>query len=196
MLRHFDTTSGKIFIDNNNIKDYSLKNLRKDIAIVSQDVELFNESIYENIAYGVENAKKADIIKVAKLAHAHEFILQFEKGYDSIVGERGIKLSGGQKQRIAIARALLRKPKIMVFDEATSSLDAESEKYIHKSIFNLIGNITLIIIAHRFATIEHADKIILLENGNVAEIGTHKELMKKKGIFAKLRKLQELEQVS
>ena len=107
-------------------------------------------------------------------------LLQFEKGYDSIVGERGIKLSGGQKQRIAIARALLRKPKIMVFDEATSSLDAESEKYIHKSIFNLIGNITLIIIAHRFATIEHADKIILLENGNVAEIGTHKELMKKK----------------
>lgn len=192
LLRHFDVTSGEIRIDGVPIDEYSLANLRKDVAIVSQDVELFNETIFDNIAYGVKKANRQEVIKVAKLAHAHEFIMQFPKGYETLVGERGVKLSGGQKQRIAIARALLTKPKIMIFDEATSSLDSESEKFIHESIFGLVGKLTLIIIAHRFSTIEHADKIILLEKGKVKEIGTHEELMNKKGIFAKLRKLQEL----
>jgi len=193
LLRQFDVNSGKIKIDNADIRDYSLKNLRKNIAVVSQDVELFNETIADNIAYGIENAPMKDIVSAAKMAHADIFIKKFRKGYNTTIGERGVRLSGGQKQRIAIARAILRKPKILIFDEATSSLDSESEKYIHKSIFNLIGKTTLIIIAHRFSTIEHADKIILLDNGEVKEIGTHSELMKKRGIFSKLRNLQRLE---
>jgi len=195
LLRHYDTSDGKVKIDGNYIEDYSLQNLRKNIAIVSQDVELFNDTIYENIAYGVDNVSMTEVLNAAKMAYADEFIQKLHKKYKTKIGERGIRLSGGQKQRIAIARALIKKPKIIIFDEATSSLDSESEKKIHEAIFKLIGKQTLILIAHRFSTIEHADKIILLENGSVAEIGTHKELMKKKGIFAKLRKLQELGEV-
>ncbi|MDD9953276.1 MAG: ABC transporter ATP-binding protein [Candidatus Woesearchaeota archaeon] len=191
LLRHFDPNDGTILVDGTSLSDYSFKNLRGSIAVVSQDVELFNDTIAANIAYGITASKK-EILRVAKLAHAHEFISKFASGYDTLVGERGVKLSGGQKQRLAIARALLRKPKILIFDEATSSLDAESEKYIHDSIEKLQGKVTLLIIAHRFATIARADRIILLEEGEVKEIGTHDQLLKKKGIFAKLRKLQEL----
>jgi len=196
LLRHFDVTKGNITIDSIPLQDYSLKNLRQSIGVVSQDVELFNETIMNNIAYGRGNATLKEVKKASKMAHAHEFIMQFPQGYKTLIGERGVKLSGGQKQRLAIARALLRNPKILIFDEATSSLDSESEKFIHESIFNLIGQVTLIIIAHRFSTIEHADQIILLEQGKVKEIGTHKQLMQKKGIFAKLRKLQQLGEVS
>lgn len=192
LLRHFDANKGRITIDGTDIRDYTLKNLRERIAIVSQDVELFNDTIYANIAYGVHDAKREDVINAAKLAFAHDFIMSFPKKYNTVIGERGIRLSGGQKQRLAIARAILRKPKILVFDEATSALDSESEQYIHQSIMKLIGKMTLIIIAHRFSTIEHANKIILLEKGNVKEIGTHRELIAKKGIFSKLRKLQQL----
>ncbi len=192
LLRHFESTNGNILIDNTNIKDFSFINLRKDIAIVSQEVELWNDTIANNIAYGSQNPSIEDIKKASKMAYADNFIENFEKGYDTLIGERGIRLSGGQKQRLAIARAIYKNPKILIFDEATSSLDSESEKFIHKSINELSGKLTLIIIAHRFATIEHADKIILLDNGELKEYGTHKELMKKKGIFANLRKLQEL----
>lgn len=195
LLRHADVSGGKILIDGTPINEYSFENLRAGISIVSQDVELFNDTIAGNIAYGALNASKAEIVRASKLAHAHEFIVKFPQGYDTMVGERGVKLSGGQKQRIAIARALVTNPKILIFDEATSSLDSESERYIHKSIVNLSGKLTLLIIAHRFSTIEHADKIILLEDGKVAEVGSHKELMAKKGIFARLRKLQELGEV-
>lgn len=198
-LRHFDPSSGAILIDGHDIREYSLKSLRGAIGLVSQDVELFNESVHDNIAYGVshgtERASRKEVIQAAKLAHAHEFISKLSKGYDALIGERGVRLSGGQKQRLAIARSLVKKPKILIFDEATSSLDAESERLVHSAIQGLMGRVTLIIIAHRFATIERADKIILLENGRVAEIGTHKELAAKKGIFAKLRKLQELGEV-
>jgi ABC-type multidrug transport system fused ATPase/permease subunit len=196
LLRHFDPNQGKIIIDKNDIKDYSFKELKNSISIVSQDVELFNESIFENIAYGKEKTSKKEVIKAAKMANAHNFIKEFENGYETVIGERGIRLSGGQKQRIAIARAIIKNPKIIIFDEATSSLDSESEKYIHKSLFNLIGKFTLIIIAHRFSTIEHADNIILLEKGKIKEQGTHKELMGKKGIFKRLRDLQKLGEVT
>ncbi|MBN1645886.1 ABC transporter ATP-binding protein [Candidatus Woesearchaeota archaeon] len=192
LLRHFDPNRGDVFIDGRSVKDYSFRNLKEGISVVSQDVELFNESILDNIAYGVKKANRADVVRAAKMAHAHDFIMEFQKGYDTLVGERGIRLSGGQKQRIAIARAILKKPKIIVFDEATSSLDSESEKFIHESMFGLVGKVTLIIIAHRFSTIEHADKVILLENGRIVEHGTQKELIKSKGMFAKLRRLQKL----
>ncbi len=192
ILRHFDPTYGCVLIDGRNVREYSLRNLRSSIGIVSQDVELFNESVADNIAYGTPGVLKSEVVHAAKLANAHDFIRKLEHGYDTLIGERGVRLSGGEKQRLAIARALIKKPKIIIFDEATSSLDAESERYVHNSIKNLIGKVTLIIIAHRFATIQKVDKIILLENGYVAEIGTHNELLTKKGIFAKLRKLQQL----
>jgi ABC-type multidrug transport system fused ATPase/permease subunit len=195
LMRHADPASGAILVDGVPSNEYSFKNLRGAMAVVSQDVELFNATIHDNIAYGLPDASREEVIAAARLAHAHEFIERFEKGYDTMVGERGVKLSGGQKQRVAIARALLRKPKILIFDEATSSLDAESEQMIHKAIFGMSGKLTLIIIAHRFATIEHADKVILLEQGEVRETGTHRELMRKKGIFSKLRKLQQLGEV-
>jgi subfamily B ATP-binding cassette protein MsbA len=196
LLRHFDVSSGTVKIDGHDIRDYSFENLKSEIAIVSQDVELFNLSILDNIRYGNPQASKEEVIKAAKLANAHKFITELEEGYESLIGERGIKLSGGQKQRLAIARALLKKPKIIIFDEATSSLDSESEVLIHKSLMKLFGNVTLIIIAHRFSTISHVDSIVVMDNGKVKEVGTHEELLKKKGVFARLRKLQELGELS
>lgn len=195
LLRHHDPTKGAITIDGIDLRDYRLSALRKNISIVSQEVEVFNDTLANNIAYGMKSPKRKDIIRCAKLANAHDFIMKLDKGYDTLIGERGVRLSGGQRQRLAIARALMRDPKIMVFDEATSSLDAESEKTIHDAILGLAGKLTLVIIAHRFSTINHADKIILLEDGKVKEVGTHKELMQKKGIFARLHKLQELGEV-
>lgn len=195
LLRHYDTTEGNILIDGTDIKDYSITNLRKNIAIVSQDVELFHESIRYNITYGKPEASEKEIHEAAKKAYIHDFIMELENGYDTVVGEKGVKLSGGQKQRIAIARAIIKNPKILIFDEATSSLDSESEKYIHESIKKLSGKLTLIIIAHRFATIKDVDKIIVLEKGGLKEIGTHQELIKQKGIFATLRNLQKLGEI-
>lgn len=192
LVRHFDVDRGEVLIDGRSVKEYSLGELRGAIGIVSQDVELFNDTVFENIAYGVQRPSRADVIKAAKAANAHGFITGLPQGYDTVVGERGVKLSGGQKQRIAIARALLRRPRILVFDEATSSLDSESEQLIHESIRKLAGKLTLIIIAHRFSTIESADRIVLLDSGEVKEIGTHEELLRRKGIFARLRRLQQL----
>ncbi len=193
LLRQSDATSGTVLVDNTPVQAYALKELRSRIAVVSQDVELFNDTVAANIAYGVPDAKRASIIAAARMAHAHDFITALPQGYDTVIGERGVKLSGGQKQRLAIARALLKRPRILIFDEATSSLDAESERRIHEAIVGLGGKLTLILIAHRFATIESADHIVLLENGEVREQGTREQLLRKKGIFAKLRKLQELE---
>ncbi|MFW6450123.1 MAG: ABC transporter ATP-binding protein [Nanoarchaeota archaeon] len=193
LYRHFDVESGRILLDDFNIKDLKIDSFRNQLAIVSQDVELFNASIMENITYGTKNYTKDEVINASKMAYAHDFIKELKDGYDTIVGEKGVKLSGGQKQRIGIARALLRKPSILIFDEATSSLDTESEKKIQKAMQKLFNKQTMIIIAHRLSTIEHADKIIVLEDGQIVEQGSPKTLMNKKGgLFKKMRALQNL----
>lgn len=193
--RFYEIDSGSIKIDGKDIRDIELKSLRKIIGIVQQDVYMFSGTIKENIAYGKPGASDKEIIEAAKKANAHEFILNLEDGYDTFVGERGVKLSGGQKQRISIARAFLKNPPILILDEATSALDNESEKYIQKSLEELSKNRTTIVIAHRLSTIKNADEILVLTEDGIRESGTHEQLMHKKGIYASLYSLQ-FEQVS
>lgn len=181
--RFYDPQSGKITIDGHDIRHATLSSLRKNISIVLQDVFLFNGTVYENIAYGAENATEEEVYAAAKTACADEFIREMPDGYMTKIGERGVRLSGGQKQRIAIARAVLRKTPILVLDEATSAVDNETEAQIQKAIENLSGSHTLIVIAHRLTTIMKADNIIVLRDGKIAEEGTHDELMKKGGIY-------------
>ena len=190
LYRYFDVKRGSIYIDGYDLRDISLDNYRKQLGVVSQDIDIFNTSISDNIAYGQPKKKIKDIKEAAKIANAHEFIEKFEKKYKTEVGERGIKLSGGQKQRIGIARAVLVDPRILVFDEATSSLDAESEQMIQLAINRVIKHRTTIIIAHRLSTIKNADKIVVIDNGRIVESGTHTELIRKKGAYARLVKLQ------
>ncbi len=193
--RFYEIDSGSIKIDGKDIRDIKLKSLRKVIGIVQQDVYMFSGTIKENIAYGKPGASDKEIIEAAKKANAHEFIMNLEDGYDTFVGERGVKLSGGQKQRISIARAFLKNPPILILDEATSALDNESEKYIQKSLEELSKNRTTIVIAHRLSTIKNADEILVLTEDGIRESGTHEQLMHKKGIYASLYSLQ-FEQVS
>ena len=189
--RFYDVSSGEILIDKTNIKNYTLHSLRSLFGIVTQEIILFNDTIRNNIAYGYEDIPMQKIIDAAISANAHDFIINTENGYDTIIGERGIKLSGGQKQRIAIARALLKNAPVMIFDEATSSLDTESESLIQEAIERLIQHNTSIVIAHRLSTIKNADRIIVLHEGKVEEIGTHDELMKNSGsIYKKLYEMQ------
>lgn len=182
---------GRILIDDFDIRKIELKSLRSQIALVPQEVLLFNDTVKNNIRYSKQNASEAEIVAAAQAANASEFIEKFPKKYEQIVGERGIKLSTGQKQRIAIARAILRNPKILILDEATSALDSVSEKLIQEALKKLIAGRTTFIIAHRLSTIQHADKIIVLEKGKIAEMGNHKELMKKPdGIYRNFWELQ------
>lgn len=161
------------------------------MAIVPQDVMLFGGSIFENIAYGNPNASEAEVIEAAKKAHAHEFITSFPEGYKTIVGERGIKLSGGQRQRVAIARAILKNPAILILDEATSSLDSESEKLVQDALETLMQGRTSFIIAHRLSTVRTADKIIVVQQGEVVEVGTHEELIEREnGVYRMFSELQ------
>jgi ABC-type multidrug transport system fused ATPase/permease subunit len=191
LLRFYDIDSGKITIDGLSIKDYKLTELRSQMAIVPQDVLLFGGSIRENIAYGKPGAADEEIRDAAKKANAHDFIESFPEKYETVVGERGIKLSGGQRQRIAIARAVLRDPAILILDEATSSLDSESEKLVQDALEKLMKGRTSFIIAHRLSTIRSADKIIVIDQGSVIETGTHSELMQKEdGIYRNLSSLQ------
>lgn len=191
MPRFYDVTKGELLIDNINVKDVKLDSLRNLFAIVTQEIILFNDTIKNNIAYGFTDIPMEKIIEAAKNANAHDFILETEDGYDTVIGERGIKLSGGQKQRIAIARALLKNAPIMIFDEATSSLDTESETLIQEAIERLIKNNTSIIIAHRLSTIRDADRIIVLHDGHIENIGTHDELMEDEdSIYKKLYEMQ------
>lgn len=188
--RFYDLEDGEINIDNINIKDVDLFNLRNIISIVSQDSILFNDSIYNNIKIGNLNATKEDIINAAKAANAHEFILKCEDSYQTNIGNSGEKLSGGQKQRISIARAILKNPEILILDEATSSLDSESENLIQEALTNLMKDRTSLVIAHRLSTIENADNIIVLKDGKIIEQGSHSTLIAKNGSFKKLYDLQ------
>lgn len=184
--RFYDTTEGSIMIDSQNVKDVTLHSLRSNIGIVQQDVYLFSGTVFENIAYGKPGASREEVEKAAKMAGADTFIRELPQGYDSYVGERGIKLSGGQKQRISIARVFLKNPPILLLDEATSALDNESELLIEKSLKDLSVGRTTLTIAHRLTTIRHADRIVVLGRNGIAEEGTHEELLKKKGIYYRL----------
>ena len=186
LFRFYDPSSGAISIDNQNIKNVTQNSLRSNIGVVPQDTVLFNDTIKYNISYSKPGASIEEINKAAKLSSIDRFIANLEIGYDTIVGERGLKLSGGEKQRVAIARALLKNPKIFIFDEATSALDSKTEKSIEKSLKKLSNKNTTLVIAHRLSTIIDADKIIVLENGTIAEQGSHKELIKKNGLYAEM----------
>lgn len=191
LLRFYDPKTGEIKIDGKNIKDYDLSDLRGNMAIVPQEVLLFGGSIRENIEYGKPGASKEEIIQAAKQANAMEFISNFPEGLETLVGERGVQLSGGQRQRIAIARAILKDPAILILDEATSSLDSESERLVQEALQKLMEGRTSIVIAHRLSTIHNADKIIVIDKGEVKESGTHEELLKlKNGIYRNLSTLQ------
>jgi ATP-binding cassette subfamily B protein len=190
LFRFYDVDDGSITIDNLDIRDISQESLRQIIGIVPQDTVLFNNSIYYNIAYGNPGASEDDIIKVADMSHLTDFINSLPNGYKTLVGERGLKVSGGEKQRIAIARMLLKNPSIMVFDEATSSLDSSAEQTIVQSIRDISSNRTSVVIAHRLSTIIDADTIIVLRHGKVVEMGSHQELLSKNGIYQRLWELQ------
>ena len=192
--RHYDVTSGSIKIDGLDIRDMKVEDYRRKIAVVSQDIEVFDASVSQNIAYGTK-ATQEQIERAAKAAHAHGFILEMPDGYGTRVGEKGVKLSGGQRQRVGIARALLMEPVVLIFDEATSSLDTESERSIQQALIDISRRQTMIIIAHRFSTIESADMIVVFEDGRVVESGSHSDLMRKDGIFARMRGLQRLGEI-
>ncbi len=191
MLGFWKEYEGEILIDGINIKEYSLKSLRSHIGIVSQDIILFDDTVKNNILFGKPEATDEEIIEAARAAYAHEFIMEMPEGYDTYIGEKGIKLSGGQKQRIALARTILKNPKILILDEATSSLDADSEAKVQQALEALMPGRTTIIIAHRFSTIQKADKIVVLDKGSVVEYGNHEDLMKKEGVYYRLYKSQQ-----
>ena len=184
--RFYDVTEGTIMIDGKDIRDVTLSSLRNHIGMVQQDVYLFAGTIFENIAYGKPGAGREEVIEAAKNANAHEFIMSFPDGYDTDIGQRGIKLSGGQKQRLSIARVFLKNPPILIFDEATSALDNESEKVVQESLEKLAKNRTTFVIAHRLTTIQNAEKILVLTEEGIAESGSHEELLAKGGIYEKL----------
>ncbi len=186
IARFYDPTEGKIELDGVDLRDMSVKSLHDNISMVLQDVFLFHGTVEENILYGAEGATHEDVVRAARESHAEEFISELEHGYDTIVGERGVRLSGGQKQRIAIARAILRDKPILILDEATSAVDNRTEKLIHEAIDRIIENRTTIIIAHRLSTVRNADRIVVIEDGGVREMGTHEELLAKGGAYKKL----------
>jgi ATP-binding cassette, subfamily B, putative efflux pump len=191
--RFYDVTEGRILLDGVDIRSFKVQTLRDKIGVVFQDNILFSESVKENILLGMPNASDEEVIRAAKAANAHEFIINLPDGYDTKVGERGVKLSGGQKQRIAIARIFLKNPPLIILDEATSALDLESEHLIQDSLKDLAKDRTTFIVAHRLSTITHADRIILIEYGEIAEVGSHEELMNKQGNYFKLFQVQQLE---
>jgi len=194
LFRFYDVTNGEISIDSQNIHGVSQASLREAIGIVPQDTVLFNDSLYHNIQYAKPGASEGEIIRAAKLANIHEFIEGLPDGYKTVVGERGLKLSGGEKQRVAIARVILKNPRILVFDEATSSLDSHSEQVILQSLKNVAEEHTTLVIAHRLSTVIDADKILVMEKGRVVEQGNHQQLLEQQGLYSNLWKIQQEEQ--
>ena len=188
--RFYDVTEGAVKVDGTDVRDLTLKSLRDHIGMVQQDVYLFVGTVYENIRYGRPDATREEVIEAAKNANAHEFIMSLPQGYETDIGQRGIKLSGGQKQRLSIARVFLKNPPILIFDEATSALDNESEKVVQDSLEKLAKNRTTFVIAHRLSTIKNAEKILVLTENGIEEEGTHEELLAKKGIYEKLYHMQ------
>ena len=189
--RFYDVNSGAVRIDGKDVRDVTLRSLRKCIGIVQQDVYLFNGTVAENIAYGNPSATREDVVKAATAAGVNEFVDKMSDGYDTVVGERGVKLSGGQKQRISIARLFLKNPPILILDEATSALDNESERMVQKSLDRLAEGRTTLTIAHRLTTIKNAERILVLTENGIAEDGNHKELMERGGIYANLYRTYE-----
>jgi subfamily B ATP-binding cassette protein MsbA len=189
--RFYDPTSGEIMIDDINVRDIKIDNLRKLMGIVTQETFLFNESVKNNIAYGLENYPFEKVVEAATAANAHNFIIEMSDGYDTIIGERGVKLSGGQRQRLSIARAILKNPDIMIFDEATSSLDNESEILVQEAIERMMVNRTTFVIAHRLSTIRNATRILVLDRGRIVQLGKHNDLIAdEKGLYHKLYEMQ------
>jgi ATP-binding cassette subfamily B protein/subfamily B ATP-binding cassette protein MsbA len=190
VARFYDPTSGRILLDGTDLRDIHVESYRRMLGIVEQDVFLFDGTIAQNISYARRDADMQDIIAAATNANAHEFISRLDKGYETLIGERGVRLSGGQKQRLAIARALLADPLILILDEATSNLDAESEALIQRSLHKLMQGRTCFVIAHRLSTIRHADLIVVLHNGTIVQTGTHEQLLAAGGRYADLLKAQ------
>lgn len=193
LARFYDATEGEILIDGNNIKDLKVRDYRKMIGMVTQESVLFNDSVYNNILMGKPDADREEVEAAAKIANAHDFILNLSDGYDTNIGDDGNKLSGGQKQRVSIARAVLKNPPIMILDEATSALDTESERFVQEALEKMMENRTSLVIAHRLSTIQKADWIVVMERGMILEQGTHKELIDKNGAYKKLVELQDFE---
>ncbi|MBP6606749.1 MAG: lipid A export permease/ATP-binding protein MsbA [Nitrospira sp.] len=188
--RFYDPTGGKILIDGVDLLSCSLRSVRGQIGIVSQEVVLFDDTVRNNIAYGRQGATPEDVTRAAQLAYAHEFIVRMPDGYDTLIGERGVKLSGGERQRLAIARAILRDPPILILDEATSALDTQSERIVQMALGNLMKNRTTLVVAHRLSTIQNATRIVVLDRGRVAEVGSHEELLRKGGMYKRLHAMQ------
>jgi subfamily B ATP-binding cassette protein MsbA len=188
--RFYDPTSGEILLDGIPLTDYKQESIIQQLGVVTQESILFNDTIFNNIAFGLPNVNEEDVIRAAKIANAHDFIMQTELGYQTVIGERGSKLSGGQRQRVSIARAILKNPPILILDEATSALDTESERLVQDALNNLMMNRTSIVIAHRLSTIQHADEIIVIQEGRIAERGNHDQLLLRDGVYKKLNEIQ------
>ncbi|MGD1961934.1 MAG: ABC transporter ATP-binding protein [Fulvivirga sp.] len=188
--RFYDPTAGDIKIDGHLLKEVKVEDLRRLMGIVTQESILFNDTIFNNIAFGIENVAEEDVVQAAKIANAHEFIMEQGNGYQTNIGDRGMKLSGGQRQRVSIARAVLKNPPILLLDEATSALDSESEMLVQQAISNLMKNRTSIVIAHRLSTIQHADEIVVIQSGEIIERGTHNQLLQNDGLYKKLSAMQ------
>lgn len=188
--RFYDPASGAVLLDGISLTDYNVESLRQQMGVVTQESILFNDTIFNNIAFGMEHVKEEDVIQAAKVANAHDFIQQTENGYQTVIGERGSKLSGGQRQRLSIARAVLKNPAILILDEATSALDSESERLVQDALNNLMKNRTSIVIAHRLSTIQHADEIVVIQGGQIIERGKHEELIRGDGLYRKLNEIQ------
>ncbi|MEY4293108.1 MAG: hypothetical protein RIQ61_1506, partial [Bacteroidota bacterium] len=190
--RFHDVSAGQLLIDGQDIRSYKMEDIRRLMGIVNQDAILFNDTIYNNIALGTGGASEAQIIEAAKIANAHNFIDAKEEGYQTNVGDRGSKLSGGERQRVTIARAVLKNPAILILDEATSSLDTQSERIVQDAINQLMVNRTCIVIAHRLSTVQHADEIIVMQKGKIVQRGKHDALMQEEGLYKELVNMQQV----